>query len=70
MAIPIESKARERMLATKLQVMENMVRNRLDYGGDLRSQEIQTGVQLTHDEFLFLVQLVMPQLNRILSPNT
>ena len=58
------------MLATKLQVMENMVRNRLDYGGDLRSQEIQTGVQLTHDEFLFLVQLVMPQLNRILSPNT
>ena len=70
MAIPIESKARERMLATKLQVMENMVRNRLAYGGDLRSQEIQTGVQLTHDEFLFLVQLVMPQLNRILSPNT
>lgn len=69
MAIPIENKARERMLATKLQVMENMVRNRLDYGGQLHAQEIQRGVQLTHDEFLFLVQLVMPQLNRILSPN-
>jgi hypothetical protein len=67
MGAAIDIRVKERMLATKLQVVENMVRSRLDYGGPLKAHEIERGVSLTHDEFLFLVQLVMPQLNRILA---
>lgn len=67
MPLPLDTKVRERMLATKLQVVENMIRNRLEHGGPLNAREITEGVRLDHDEFLFLVRLVMPQLNRILA---
>ena len=52
-------------MATSLMVQENIVRNRLMYGGPLTAQEIIDGVRLSHEEFLELVSLAMSALNEI-----
>jgi hypothetical protein len=53
-------------MATSLMVQENIVRNRLMYGGPLTAQEIIDGVRLSHEEFLELVSLAMSALNEII----
>jgi len=54
---------RARHMATKLQVMENMVRSRLENGPSLTAQEVMDGVRLSHEEILYLVRLAMRALN-------
>lgn len=56
-------KSRRRAMATKLQVMENMIRSRLENGGPLTAQEIMDGVRLSHEDFLYLSRLTMTALN-------
>jgi hypothetical protein len=63
LAIPLD-KMVARNRAYKLQIMENMVRSRLEAGGPLTAQEIVDGVRLTHEEFLYLAQAAMPAMNR------
>jgi hypothetical protein len=63
LAIPLD-KMVARNRAYKLQIMENMVRNRLEMGGPLTAQEIIDGVRMTHDEFLYLARAAMPVMNR------
>jgi len=60
------SDMRRRHMATSLMVQENIVRNRLMYGGPLTAQEIIDGVRLSHEEFLELVSLAMSALNEII----
>jgi hypothetical protein len=61
------TKERARSMARRLQVHENIVRNRLEHGGPLQAHEIRQGVRLTHEDFLYLVQMAMPALNRELA---
>lgn len=68
MVLPFNPKKMQaRAAAQKLQVLENMVRNRLEHGPPLSAQEIIDGVKLTHDDFLYLVRMAMPSLNRDLT---
>lgn len=52
--------------ATRMQVIENMVRSRIESGGPLSAQEIVEGVRLTHEDFLELARLAMPAMNEII----
>lgn len=61
------NKTRARNMAMRLQVQENIVRNRLESGGPLSAQEMNDGVRLTHEEFLYLARLAMQALNRELA---
>lgn len=61
------NKMRNRAMARRLQVQENIVRNRLEYGGPLTAEEISRGVRLSHEEFLHLVRLAMSALNKELA---
>lgn len=62
-----QEKQYKRNMAYKLQVLENMVRSRLEYGGPLQAQEINDGVRLSHEEFLYLARIAMRTLNRDLN---
>jgi hypothetical protein len=53
-----------RNFARKMEVMENMVRARVESGGRLTADEIVRGVTLSHEEFLRLFDLARPALWR------
>lgn len=60
----LNEKAEARYWSSRLQVMENIVRNRLESGDPLTAAERLEGVRLSHEEFLYLVRAAMPTLNR------
>lgn len=47
----------------RIQIQDQIVRNRLQSGDSLTAQEIWDGVRLSHDDFVTLVQLAMPAIN-------
>jgi len=49
--------SRKRAMLHKLQVLENVVRSRLECGGPLSAQEVIDGVKLSHEDFLYLAEL-------------
>lgn len=64
---PVKMYARE--MAIRLQVMENMVRSRVEFGGRLTADEMREGVRLSHEEFLYLARAAMQALNQASKPS-
>ena len=63
------SKSYARIMAARMQVLENMGRSRVEFGERLTAQEMNDGVRLSHEEFLYLARMAMPALNAELRDN-
>lgn len=61
------NRIRDREMARRIMVLENIVRTRVESGPAFDIREELHGTRLSHDEFLWLARLAMPLLNKALS---